>query len=153
MEWKNQFCSRDGSTGSKFLCISILTALASFTNATYIDVFERNQPYAPESSPPFRSQGAHHQRSHVVHARSRRSSYLLSANPTKEEVPRKPFFDNPGIKRNVTTTIGQTAYLHCHVAQLGNKAQVSWIRKRDLHVLSSGVVVFASDQRFQAGFK
>ncbi|KAG0729645.1 Zwei Ig domain protein zig-8 [Chionoecetes opilio] len=27
--------------------------------------------------------------------------------------------------------------------------QVSWIRKRDLHVMSSGVVVFASDQRFQ----
>ncbi|KAK4318233.1 hypothetical protein Pmani_010770 [Petrolisthes manimaculis] len=27
--------------------------------------------------------------------------------------------------------------------------KVSWIRKRDLHVMSSGVVVFASDQRFQ----
>ncbi|CAL4146555.1 unnamed protein product, partial [Meganyctiphanes norvegica] len=44
---------------------------------------------------------------------------------------------------------GQTAYLHCQVAQLGDKAQVSWIRKRDLHVLSSGVIVFASDQRYQ----
>ncbi|KAK8393020.1 hypothetical protein O3P69_013214 [Scylla paramamosain] len=27
--------------------------------------------------------------------------------------------------------------------------KVSWIRKRDLHVLTSGMVVFASDQRFQ----
>ncbi|XP_050728064.1 zwei Ig domain protein zig-8-like [Eriocheir sinensis] len=59
-----------------------------------------------------------------------------------------PYFLSPG-SRNVTATVGQTAYLPCRVAQLPNEAQVSWIRKRDLHVMSSGMVVFASDQRFQ----
>ncbi|XP_071528905.1 zwei Ig domain protein zig-8-like [Panulirus ornatus] len=64
------------------------------------------------------------------------------------ELTTVPYFLSPG-HRNITTSIGQTAYLHCRVALLGDKAQVSWIRKRDLHVLSSGMVVFASDQRFQ----
>ncbi|XP_045110629.1 uncharacterized protein LOC123504285 [Portunus trituberculatus] len=59
-----------------------------------------------------------------------------------------PYFLSPG-NRNITASVGQTAYLHCRVALLGDKAKVSWIRKRDLHVLTSGMVVFASDQRFQ----
>ncbi|XP_069170772.1 zwei Ig domain protein zig-8-like [Procambarus clarkii] len=64
------------------------------------------------------------------------------------ELTTVPYFLSPG-HRNITASIGQTAYLHCRVALLGDLAQVSWIRKRDLHVLSSGLVVFASDQRFQ----
>ncbi|XP_071533849.1 zwei Ig domain protein zig-8-like [Panulirus ornatus] len=64
------------------------------------------------------------------------------------EMTAGPYFLSVGT-RNITTPVGQTAYLHCRVAQLGDFAQVSWIRKRDLHVMSSGVVVFASDQRFQ----
>ncbi|XP_064082266.1 lachesin-like [Macrobrachium nipponense] len=79
--------------------------------------------------------------------------YLMSQGPGRAmnapTGPTGPYFLTSGIKRNVTTTVDQTAYLHCHVAQLGDEAQVSWIRKRDLHVLSSGVVVFASDQRFR----
>ncbi|XP_045104240.1 zwei Ig domain protein zig-8-like [Portunus trituberculatus] len=60
-----------------------------------------------------------------------------------------PYFLSPG-SRNITASVGQTAYLPCRVAQLDDHVQqVSWIRKRDLHVMSSGVVVFASDQRFQ----
>ncbi|KAK4313669.1 hypothetical protein Pmani_014958 [Petrolisthes manimaculis] len=50
---------------------------------------------------------------------------------------------------NVLATVGHTAYLLCRVGSLGDMEKVSWIRKRDLHVLSSGLVVFASDQRFQ----
>ncbi|XP_027235502.2 zwei Ig domain protein zig-8 [Penaeus vannamei] len=64
------------------------------------------------------------------------------------ELSTAPYFMAVG-NRNVNTTVGQTAYLHCRVAQIGDIAQVSWIRKRDLHVISSGSVVFASDQRFQ----
>ncbi|XP_076042120.1 uncharacterized protein LOC143026016 [Oratosquilla oratoria] len=46
----------------------------------------------------------------------------------------------------VVTRAGQTASLTCNVKQLGNR-QLSWIRGRDLHVLSSGLVTFASDSR------
>lgn len=31
------------------------------------------------------------------------------------------------------------------------KLQVSWIRKRDLHILTAGITVYTSDQRFQVG--
>ncbi|XP_075216922.1 zwei Ig domain protein zig-8-like isoform X2 [Lycorma delicatula] len=58
-----------------------------------------------------------------------------------------PFFDL-STSRNVTTAVGQIAFLHCTVEQLGDKA-VSWIRKRDLHILSAGVLTYTSDQRFQ----
>lgn len=64
------------------------------------------------------------------------------------ELTAVPYFMSPG-SRNITVAVGQTAYLHCRVAQLIDTAKVSWIRKKDLHVLSSGLVVFASDQRFQ----
>lgn len=60
----------------------------------------------------------------------------------------KPYF-LPPVATNVTALEGQSAYLHCRVAQLGDK-KVSWIRRRDLHVLTSGVHTFASDQRFIA---
>ncbi|KAL7645175.1 UNVERIFIED_CONTAM: hypothetical protein RMT77_003553 [Armadillidium vulgare] len=60
----------------------------------------------------------------------------------------QPYF-LPSSARNVTTTVGQNAYLHCRISSLGDEAQVSWIRKRDLHVLSSGKIVFSTDQRFQ----
>lgn len=46
----------------------------------------------------------------------------------------------------VSTRAGQAATLTCVVKHLGNR-QVSWIRGRDLHVLSSGQVTFSSDAR------
>ncbi|KAG8320402.1 hypothetical protein J6590_069710 [Homalodisca vitripennis] len=58
-----------------------------------------------------------------------------------------PYFDY-NVQRNVTTAVGQSAFLHCRVEQLGDKA-VSWIRKRDLHILTAGVLTYTSDQRFQ----
>ncbi|XP_076047647.1 uncharacterized protein LOC143029105 [Oratosquilla oratoria] len=60
----------------------------------------------------------------------------------------KPYFLKPAL-RNVTAVEGQSAYLHCRVAQLGDK-KVSWIRSRDIHVLTSGLHTFSSDERFQA---
>ncbi|XP_068213508.1 mast/stem cell growth factor receptor Kit-like [Palaemon carinicauda] len=60
----------------------------------------------------------------------------------------QPYFLAPPANE-VTTLEGQSAYLHCRVAQLGDK-KVSWIRTRDLHVLTSGLHTFASDQRFIA---
>ncbi|XP_069673548.1 zwei Ig domain protein zig-8-like [Periplaneta americana] len=58
-----------------------------------------------------------------------------------------PYFDF-NVPRNVTTAVGQTAFLHCRVEQLGDKG-VSWIRKRDLHILTAGILTYTSDARFQ----
>ncbi|XP_066587707.1 zwei Ig domain protein zig-8-like [Prorops nasuta] len=52
------------------------------------------------------------------------------------------------VQRNVTTAVGQTAFLHCRVNQLGDK-EVSWMRKRDMHILSAGILMYTSDLRFQ----
>ena len=59
-----------------------------------------------------------------------------------------PVFDN-GTQRDVIATVGQTAYLNCRVLNLGDRA-VSWIRKRDLHILTIGIMTYTNDQRFQA---
>ncbi|XP_055701384.1 zwei Ig domain protein zig-8 [Phlebotomus papatasi] len=58
-----------------------------------------------------------------------------------------PYF-NFDVQRNVTVTVGQTAFIHCRVERLGDK-DVSWIRKKDLHILTAGTLTYTSDQRFQ----
>ncbi|KAG7300294.1 hypothetical protein JYU34_015879 [Plutella xylostella] len=60
----------------------------------------------------------------------------------------QPYFDN-ATKREYTAAVGQPAYLHCRVKNLGDRA-VSWIRKRDLHILTVGVHTYSSDARFAA---
>ncbi|CAH2089797.1 unnamed protein product [Euphydryas editha] len=50
---------------------------------------------------------------------------------------------------NVTAQLGGTAYLHCLVGHLSERGQVSWIRKRDWHILSSGKFTYTNDERFQ----
>ncbi|XP_066249389.1 neurotrimin [Euwallacea similis] len=62
-------------------------------------------------------------------------------------------YDNNTIT-NVTVQLGATAYLHCRVRSsvdraLGGGDQVSWIRRRDWHILSSGVFTYTNDERFQ----
>ncbi|XP_042899143.1 neurotrimin-like [Parasteatoda tepidariorum] len=59
-----------------------------------------------------------------------------------------PTFDE-STQKNVTTQLGQTAYLHCIVNNLGDKT-VSWIRRKDFHVLTVGMDTYTSDERFQA---
>ncbi|XP_043280676.1 zwei Ig domain protein zig-8-like [Venturia canescens] len=58
-----------------------------------------------------------------------------------------PYFEE-NVPRNVTTAVGQTAFLHCRVHQRGDK-EVSWMRKRDMHILSAGISTYTSDLRFQ----
>ncbi|XP_071546410.1 zwei Ig domain protein zig-8-like [Panulirus ornatus] len=59
--------------------------------------------------------------------------------------PSGPYFLAPP-SNHITVRAGRAAVLTCIVKQLGNR-QVSWIRGRDLHVLSSGQVTFSSDSR------
>ncbi|XP_045501124.1 hemicentin-2-like [Colias croceus] len=60
----------------------------------------------------------------------------------------QPYFDNT-TRREATAAVGQPAYLHCRVRNLADRA-VSWIRKRDLHILTVGVHTYSSDARFAA---
>ncbi|XP_067613685.1 uncharacterized protein dpr6 isoform X2 [Eurosta solidaginis] len=60
----------------------------------------------------------------------------------------EPYFD-PSTPRNVTALMGKSAYLSCRVRNLSNKT-VSWIRHRDIHILTVGAYTYTSDQRFQA---
>ncbi|XP_037031829.1 lachesin-like isoform X2 [Bradysia coprophila] len=62
----------------------------------------------------------------------------------------EPYFDAM-IQKNVTALVGKSAYLSCKVRNLGNKT-VSWIRHRDVHILTVGSYTYTSDQRFQATY-
>ncbi|CAK1542421.1 unnamed protein product [Leptosia nina] len=59
-----------------------------------------------------------------------------------------PYFD-PSAPNNVTAQLGTHAYLPCKVRQLSNKS-VSWIRRRDAHILTVDRFTFIADERFQA---
>ncbi|XP_076240120.1 zwei Ig domain protein zig-8 isoform X2 [Calliopsis andreniformis] len=48
---------------------------------------------------------------------------------------------------NVSAFVGQTVYLPCRVRNLGDKV-VSWMRSKDLHILTSADTLFSSDTRF-----
>ncbi|XP_050296488.1 zwei Ig domain protein zig-8-like [Anthonomus grandis grandis] len=58
-----------------------------------------------------------------------------------------PYF-GPNEVKHVITTVGRTAYLHCDVRELRDK-EVSWIRQRDLHILTVGIHSYTTDERFQ----
>ncbi|XP_055637805.1 zwei Ig domain protein zig-8-like [Toxorhynchites rutilus septentrionalis] len=58
----------------------------------------------------------------------------------------KPYFDDIS-PRNVTTVVDDTAVLKCRVKHKGNRT-VSWMRKRDLHILTSSTHTYTGDQRF-----
>ncbi|XP_072392014.1 zwei Ig domain protein zig-8 [Diabrotica undecimpunctata] len=59
-----------------------------------------------------------------------------------------PYFDT-SINSNITGLVGKTVMLHCRVKNLGNRT-VSWVRHRDIHLLTVGRYTYTSDQRFEA---
>ncbi|XP_064094766.1 zwei Ig domain protein zig-8-like [Macrobrachium nipponense] len=62
-------------------------------------------------------------------------------------LPSQPVFDETA-PRNVSAVRGTSAHLHCIVHNLGNKS-VSWIRQRDLHILTVGRYTYTTDDRYQ----
>ncbi|XP_046388578.1 roundabout homolog 2-like [Ischnura elegans] len=58
-----------------------------------------------------------------------------------------PSFANEA-SSNVSAQLGATAFLHCHVRNLGQRT-VSWVRRRDWHILTSGLFTYTNDERFQ----
>lgn len=60
-----------------------------------------------------------------------------------------PEFD-PTPPQNVSALVGKTAFLTCVVRNLKPTQRVSWVRHRDVHILTAGEQTFTSDQRFSA---
>ncbi|KAM8716878.1 hypothetical protein ACLKA7_003707 [Drosophila subpalustris] len=67
--------------------------------------------------------------------------------PVDETTYPPPVFDF-GMPRNITARTGHTAAINCRVDNLRDKS-VSWIRKRDLHILTAGILTYTSDERFK----
>ncbi|XP_037035058.1 zwei Ig domain protein zig-8 isoform X1 [Bradysia coprophila] len=62
------------------------------------------------------------------------------------------FDDTEMMAHNTTVQLGGTAFLVCKVAGVDrvgvNWNQISWIRRRDWHILSSGAQMYTNDERF-----
>lgn len=74
--------------------------------------------------------------------------YEYIPNNFSQSVSQPPYFDL-SMERNVSSFVSQATHLHCTVHHLGDKT-VSWIRKSDLHVLTSGSHTFTGDLRFSS---
>uniref|UniRef100_A0A1B6CMM9 Ig-like domain-containing protein n=1 Tax=Clastoptera arizonana TaxID=38151 RepID=A0A1B6CMM9_9HEMI len=61
--------------------------------------------------------------------------------------PQVPVFDH-NMVTNVSAQLGGTTFLHCRVKNLGERT-VSWVRRRDWHILTSGLLTYTNDERFQ----
>ncbi|XP_041984902.1 zwei Ig domain protein zig-8-like [Aricia agestis] len=59
---------------------------------------------------------------------------------------REPTINNT--EEEVPVQLGAVAFLHCPVRNLGERG-VSWVRRRDWHIISSGVFMYTNDERFQ----
>ncbi|XP_053614578.1 zwei Ig domain protein zig-8-like [Plodia interpunctella] len=59
---------------------------------------------------------------------------------------REPSINNT--QEDVVAQLGALAFLHCPVRNLGERG-VSWVRRRDWHIISSGVLMYTNDERFQ----
>ncbi|OAD59644.1 Neurotrimin [Eufriesea mexicana] len=72
----------------------------------------------------------------------------MHENGALDPLDRGPYFD-VSASRNVTVLVGKTATLNCRVRNLGDRT-VSWVRHRDIHLLTTGLETYTSDQRFVA---
>ncbi|KAF2367516.1 Immunoglobulin V-set domain [Trinorchestia longiramus] len=60
------------------------------------------------------------------------------------------FFNNSFIS-NVTAQLGQSVFLPCRTRHSSDRKfipQVSWVRRRDWHILTSGTVTYTKEQRY-----
>ncbi|CAK9806572.1 Zwei Ig domain protein zig-8 [Anthophora retusa] len=82
------------------------------------------------------------------HTSQGRPRNQLPVDPAGQKSKVEPTFDYTQ-NTNVTALVGEPAYLTCRVRNLGDKT-VSWVRHRDIHILTAGAYIYTSDQRFQA---
>ncbi|XP_063979200.1 uncharacterized protein LOC135163575 isoform X3 [Diachasmimorpha longicaudata] len=72
------------------------------------------------------------------------SVIAIGSKPTKPWD--KPYFDDI-TQKNITAIVGQKAVLSCHVKHPGNRT-ISWMRMRDMHILTSSTITYTGDARF-----
>ncbi|OXA36804.1 Lachesin [Folsomia candida] len=72
-----------------------------------------------------------------------------------QKLVENPFENNTAV--NLTVPLGDTAYLRCKVRNLGERTVISfliffisWVRRRDWHILTSGVTTYTNDERFNS---
>ncbi|XP_026813590.1 lachesin-like [Rhopalosiphum maidis] len=72
----------------------------------------------------------------------------VAGSVIKKKVDEQPktYFENA--PQNVFASAGQNVLLPCRVRHLNDKVVLSWIRMRDLHILTSGPHLFTNDGRF-----
>ncbi|KAF0296826.1 Zwei Ig domain protein zig-8 [Amphibalanus amphitrite] len=70
------------------------------------------------------------------------------ARPEQQSNFSQPRFSNL-TRLRVIGQVGTPVYLTCHVHNLGDRA-VSWVRRRDLKILTVGMFAYTSDHRFTA---
>jgi len=91
--------------------------------------------------------------SDVLNVSGRFNSEELSRDMTVgDDVKDEPFFEEGRniAPQNVSALIGKTAFLTCVVRNLGKAKSVTWIRHRDVHILTVGEYTYTTDQRFLA---
>jgi hypothetical protein len=75
--------------------------------------------------------------------KSRKGSSYLRPRPTGTSLP--PYIDIPG-SPNVSVSVGRTATLKCKTVNLIKKS-VSWLRHKDVNLLSVGTYLYTKDPR------
>ncbi|XP_050692723.1 lachesin-like isoform X2 [Eriocheir sinensis] len=87
----------------------------------------------------------HHQHHHHKHHHSRfsLSSFIASRNDVRS---RSMSFRNNSVA-NLTAQLGGTVFLPCRTTYVMER-QVSWVRRRDWHILTSGTQTYTREERF-----
>ncbi|XP_045621449.1 transmembrane and immunoglobulin domain-containing protein 1 [Procambarus clarkii] len=81
--------------------------------------------------------------------RGRSSGDLVTEDPVgdiRHVLPELNLENNTVI--DVKVNVGDVAYLPCRFPQLSTLHQVSWIRRWDWHILTTGIYTYTSDMRF-----
>ncbi|KAL5275998.1 hypothetical protein ACFFRR_001678 [Megaselia abdita] len=75
------------------------------------------------------------------------ASASKSSEPTDTNyISETPYFEE-AVSKNVTAIAEDVAILKCRVKNKKNRT-VSWMRKRDLHILTTNIYTYTGDQRF-----
>lgn len=85
---------------------------------------------------------------HTIQSRPRNQLLVETSDLKPKGEPTFDYTQNT----TVTAIIGQRAYLTCRVRNLGDKS-VSWVRHRDIHILTAADYTYTSDQRFEVHHK
>ncbi|XP_037924960.1 uncharacterized protein LOC119660463 isoform X3 [Hermetia illucens] len=73
----------------------------------------------------------------------------LNKETAYEDIYKSPMYFGTENSTVITTQIGATAHIPCTIHNIGDGV-VSWIRRKDYHLLTVGLTTYSSDERFSA---